>query len=304
MTTDALYRAVQACYEGWSGRYHDEYYGDAAPYPPVHVDLIRDLLRASRPATLLDAGCGPATVLRALDDLAGDRFGFDLTPAMVDEARRVLAPQNVPDSHVWCGNVVDAAAFRCPDPSAPPTFDATLCIGVLPHIPADRDDTVLDHLCASVSSGGRLIVEARNALFALFTFNRYTRAFVTDALLRLDARRAAADATTRAMLDDVESDLASLVRDDLPPRRRGDDAGAGYDDILSRTHNPFELAAACRARGLRDVEVLFYHYHALPPMFESRAPAYFRELSLAMEDPRDWRGHVMASAFLVTGVAP
>ena len=30
-------------------------------------------------------------------------------------------------------------------------------------------------------------------------------------------------------------------------------------------------------------------------------PELFRQASLAMEDPEDWRGHFMASAFLVVG---
>jgi hypothetical protein len=37
-------------------------------------------------------------------------------------------------------------------------------------------------------------------------------------------------------------------------------------------------------------------------MLESAAPALFREASLAMEaDPTDWRGHFMASAFILVG---
>ena len=49
------------------------------------------------------------------------------------------------------------------------------------------------------------------------------------------------------------------------------------------------------------MRTLFYHYHCLPPMFESAMPELFRRASLAMENPEDWRGHFMASAFLVVG---
>ena len=50
--------------------------------------------------------------------------------------------------------------------------------------------------------------------------------------------------------------------------------------------------------------MLFYHYHALPPMLEAAAPELFRRASVAMEDPRDWRGHFMASAFVLVGRRP
>jgi hypothetical protein len=39
-------------------------------------------------------------------------------------------------------------------------------------------------------------------------------------------------------------------------------------------------------------------------MAEKHLPKTFRERSVAMEDPRDWRGHFLASAFIVKGRKP
>jgi hypothetical protein len=70
---------------------------------------------------------------------------------------------------------------------------------------------------------------------------------------------------------------------------------------LSRTHNPLVLKERFAAAGFREVQLLFYHFHCLPPMLEPALPALFRRESLAMEDPHDWRGHFMASAFILAG---
>jgi len=70
---------------------------------------------------------------------------------------------------------------------------------------------------------------------------------------------------------------------------------------LSRTHNPLVLKQQFVGAGFTDVRVLFYHFHCLPPMFEAEVPELFRRVSVAMEDPEDWRGHFMASAFLLVG---
>lgn len=51
---------------------------------------------------------------------------------------------------------------------------------------------------------------------------------------------------------------------DLPPTRKGYEGEPGYDEVLSRTYNPFELKAIASEAGLRDVDVLFYHFHAFP----------------------------------------
>ena len=55
---------VQSCYSTWARTYFDDYYSGAGAYPPVHVDIVRGLLKASGAKSLLDAGCGPASMLR------------------------------------------------------------------------------------------------------------------------------------------------------------------------------------------------------------------------------------------------
>jgi hypothetical protein len=163
----------------------------------------------------------------------------------------------------------------------------------------------LANLRDAVRPGGLVAVEARNQLFALFTLNRYSRDLFRDTLIDVGAlQRQVADAGERAALEKAMAVLDERFRLDLPPTRTGHAGEPGYDEVLSRTHNPFVLRQQALEQGLTDVEVLFYHYHALPPMLEGAAPDLFRRASLAMEDPRDWRGHVMASALVLVGRRP
>jgi SAM-dependent methyltransferase len=264
---------VKDCYSTWGETYYDEYYGEDAPYPPVHRDLLIHLLRVAGARRILDAGAGPASFLRDLDADEFERAGFDLTPEMVAEANRVLGGRG----EVWEGSVLDRVAYR----GGP--YDAAVCVGVLPHVPPEADAAVLANLRDAVRPGGLVVVEARNELFALFTLNRYTFDFFRESLL-----------------PDVPAErlepLKELLRMDLPPIRSGKADEPGYDEVLSRTHNPFVLRTQAENAGLQDVRTLFYHYHDVPPML---GPSI--ERSVALEDPEDWRGHFLASAFLVTG---
>jgi SAM-dependent methyltransferase len=293
-------KRVQSCYSTWSGSYYESYYGANAPYPPVHRDLIRDLLRARQPRTLLDAGCGPASFLREVTADGMDLYGFDLTPEMVAEAQRVLAATGTPPQHLWQGSVLDSESFRVPAGGGPDRFDAVVCAGVMPHVTPDSDAVVIRNLRDSVRPGGLVILEARNQLFSLFTLNRYTHEFFARELLT--AVPGAATTAVGNLVEQATGELAGMLRMDLPPVRRGTPSEPGYDEVLSRTHNPHVLQRQFIDAGLEDVEVLFFHFHALPPMFESRAPELFRELSLGIENPRDWRGYYMASAFLLAGI--
>jgi len=285
---------VQSCYSTWARTYFDEYYAGAGAYPPVHVGIVRSLLQHCGAKSLIDAGCGPASMLRQLTDLGLDLYGFDLTAEMVEEARRTMAALGVPVERFWMGSVARAADYRTPAGG----YDAAICCGVLPHVPAELDRAVIENLHAALAPGGTVAIEARNQLFALFTLNRYSRDLFLDELIDL----ASLPAAERDALAPALAALDQQFRVDLPPVRQGKAGEPGYDEVLSRTHNPLVLRGQLEAAGFRDVRLHFYHYHALPPMLESFVPGWFRQRSLALEDPSDWRGHFMASAFIVSGV--
>jgi len=69
---------------------------------------------------------------------------------------------------------------------------------------------------------------------------------------------------------------------------------------LAKFRNPLsienELFEPC---NFSLVDIHFYHYHALPPIFENKYPKLFRDMSLKMEKPNDWKGYLMASAYVI-----
>lgn len=260
--------AVRSCYSTWAQTYHADYY--VSGYPPVHQTLVQKLLRESGAKTVLDAGCGPASMLRSFRGMGLDLSGFDLTPEMVIEARRVMGHS----AYIWQGSVTDSAAF------GGTLHDAAICIGVLPHVPQSQDQSVIENLRNAVRPGGLVIAEARNQFFALFSLNSYSHEFFMSELIGKVPER-------------VKGKLAAHFNMDQPFLR-------DYDQVLSRTHNPLKLKAQFEEAGFKDVKTLFYHFHCLPPMFEAELPD-FRERSLEMEDPEDWRGYFMASAFMIAG---
>jgi SAM-dependent methyltransferase len=286
---------VKACYSTWAETYHTDYFGPQASYPPVHRDIVLRLVRESGARSLLDAGCGPATFLREFAGLGMDLYGFDLTPEMVVEARRVMGEKGVDPKNIWQGSVTNPDSYRGAGDRA---YDAAICLGVLPHVPAEADAAVIANLRDRVRPGGLAVVEARNQLFALFTLNRYSYDLFVKELIGVPRSDGAPDGAT---MRDALAELQTRFRMDLPPIRKGKEGEPGYDEVLSRAHNPLLLARAFSDAGFTKVRTLFYHFHCLPPMLQSRFPEYFLKESLAREDPEDWRGYFMASAFLVAG---
>jgi SAM-dependent methyltransferase len=294
----AVEAQVKTCYSTWGESYYGDYYGPDAPYPPVHLDLVRRLVDGVEATRLLDAGCGPASMLRHLTAPGRAVYGFDLTPEMTSEARRVMTELGVAPDHLWNGSVLDPAHY-VPPGETHAAFDCVVRCGVLPHVPDGSDPAVIANIRDALRPGGTAIVEARNELFSLFTLNRYSHQFFRDRLLSVAQLQRDAGAE-RAGLDQALAQMESIFRTDLPPIRRGKADEPGYDEVLSRSHNPLSLRQQFETLGFAETRLMFYHFHCLPPMLAAHVPQLFRAGSLAMEaNPGDWRGLFMASAFFV-----
>lgn len=291
-------KAIAHCYSTWGKTYYDEYYGSNSPYPPVHTELLRSILTDNAVKTILDAGCGPASFLRDVIKENWNLYGFDLTPEMVNEGKRIFSENNIDPSQIWQGSIIDKSSFKKPDGNTP-EFDAVVCGGVLPHIPEEHDKTVVENLRDAVRSGGIVALEARNQLFGMFTLNRYSYDLFLKELIKPEIIRDRLKGNAEKM-DQVVEQMKERFRMDIPAIRKGKAGEPGYDEVLSRTHNPFVLKQQFEDAGLQNIKIMFYHYHCVPPMFSGLLGDDFIPQSVSMENPNDWRGYFMASAFYIT----
>ena len=291
-------KSIAHCYSTWGETYYDEYYGSNSPYPPVHTELLRSILKESNVNTILDAGCGPASFLRDVIKENWNLYGFDLTPEMVVEGKRILAENGIDPSQIWQGSIIEKTSFKKPEGKTP-LFDAVVCGGVMPHIPEEHDKTVINNLRDSVRPGGLVALEARNQLFAMFTLNRYSYDLFLKELIKPETIKKRLKVNGEK-IDMVVDQMKERFRMDIPSIRKGKSGEPGYDEVLSRTHNPFVLKQQFEEAGLQNIKIMFYHYHCVPPMFAGLLGDEFIEQSVSMEKPNDWRGYFMASAFYIT----
>ena len=223
-------------------------------------------------------------------------WGFDLAPQMVKKAKAQLESRGL-KNRVWSGDISEDSAFRPAGMDTPEEFDVCIAMGVFPHL--EDEVGALKNMTAATRPGGRVLVEFRNELFSLYTLNRYSYEFLFNRLIRPDELKIK-HPEYESQVEEVGSKLEEFFRLDQPPVRRGAEGSPGYDEILSKFHNPLEIADSFVKAGLRVIGIHFYHYHAIPPLFEEDYPQLFRILSLEMEaNPSDWRGYFMSSAFVV-----
>ena len=119
---------------------------DAAPYVRAALALFAEKVRSADGGPVADVGCGPGHVTAHLRELGLDAFGFDLSPAMVDVARR-----EYPGVRFEVGSMTE---LDLPDASVA----GLLAFWSLVHVPDSALPGVFTHFRRVVRAGGPLLV--------------------------------------------------------------------------------------------------------------------------------------------------
>ena len=300
--------SVQQHYDASAENYHLQYERHLlqdlnreypANYFRLHL-LINSFLR-NKVKRVVEVGVGEGTPLVTLAKAGMEVSGFDISENMVGKARENFKTSGLTGDRIIWGDIQDPITYSPLLKDGP--FDALLAMCVLPHIRNDR--FVIENMKDMVKPGGRVFIEFRNKLFSLFTFNRYTYEFIMDDLLQ---------GVSPALKKHIELDLKKRLEMDRPSLKlkgastlssentEAEDV-PGYDAILSKFHNPFEILELFKTCGFKQSKLHWYHYHPAMPHLDSDNQALFRDEALKLEHEHSgWRGFFLCSAFVVEAV--
>ena len=240
---------------------------------------------------LLDVGCGEATPLIEICKSTGlSTYAFDITDEMVNIAKNKLKENGFNSENVIKANIANIKTFD--DKFDDNFFNASLCLGVMPHVPNVLE--ALKNIRKKMAPQSVSYISFRNLLFSMFTLNRYSKEFFLDTLMsHLNKKEA----------NEIEEDFNKRFAIQYPPHRETNKAGGvGYDTIKAEFHNPLTIKDVTKSAGFKEPKIFFYHFHPAPPMYENNliSKKSYRKLCISMEkNPTDWRGHFMCSAFLL-----
>jgi 2-polyprenyl-3-methyl-5-hydroxy-6-metoxy-1,4-benzoquinol methylase len=287
---DDYYNSVA---EGYARQYQRDNLATATVYPANYFRLQIFVQRMAELglSSVYEVGVGEGTPLATLAGMGFRVAGCDIADAMVEKCKATFRTHGLDEGLIRWGDVLDATTLAPQLKGG--AFDAVIAAGVLPHVA--NDGLAIRNMAMMVRPGGRLFVEFRNKLFSLFTMNRYTKSFILDDLL------AAVDPAIKAK---VAAELDRRLATDLPPVRAvgGDGKAPGYDAILSKFHNPFELRETFERLGFAVQGIHWYHYHPAPPMLAGEIGPAFNQAAMAMEHEGSWRGNFLCSAGVVEAV--
>ncbi|MFD0022238.1 class I SAM-dependent methyltransferase [Streptomyces sp. NPDC058382] len=148
MDAESWLADTRASYDTVAADYADQVRDllDRSPHERAALALFADLVRTAGGGPVADVGCGPGRITAHLSGLGADAFGIDLSPAMIEVARR-----DHPGLRFEVGSMTD---LDLADTSAA----GIVAWYSLIHVPDDEIGPVLAHFRRVLRPGGLLLL--------------------------------------------------------------------------------------------------------------------------------------------------
>jgi len=288
--------SVASHYDGSASSYSDQYNeamiwtNEEYPANYFRLKMVRRILAEAGVQSLYEHGVGDATPLVTIASDGIRVAGNDVSPEMVKVARANMLEHGLDPESISFLDVQDSNAIKAEREHAG-NFEAVMALGVIPHVTDDH--AFVSSMDLFLNPGGRLLLQFRNSMFSMFTFNRLTKEFILDELI---------PDVPESVRQVVQADLDQRLAVDKPPLRTRP-TGDGYDEILSRFHNPFELSEVVKSFGYSGLKFHWYNYHPAYPMIAGNIdPKVYRQAQMDLEGDQSWRGMFLCSAGVIEAV--
>lgn len=242
-------------------------------------EIFVKLLKKHKPKKIIDAGCGAGMPLIDIKKRGFNIIGYDKAKNMVLEAKENLKNNKLSPNLVFYDD------FENPKMIKNNSVDCILGMGAF-YYAKNVNKTLLNQK-KKLKKNGRLIFSLRNRLFDIITLNNYTKKFLGEIYEVRSLKK-----TWR----NKYKNLTLNFSDRKKYKFKNIDESRVYNHI---PHNPLTIKNEMAKLGLSVEGIYFYHFHALPPVFENYDKDYYRKISWKIENPLDWRGFFLASAFIV-----
>lgn len=129
------------------------------------TDVSRKFL--SKKCKILDIGCGSGELVIDLLKLGFDAQGIDFSESMIKKAKRQATKNKVEKNKFTCDSFFDYLFDG--------KFDLICANGFIEYISEDQFKQFLKKTHRLLSKNGILVINSRNRLFNIFSFNNYTK---------------------------------------------------------------------------------------------------------------------------------
>ena len=252
---------------------------ESYPANQKRLEIFLSLIKKYKPKKIIDAGCGNGMPLITIKKLRFNIKGYDKAKNVVKEAKINLKNNNLDE------NLIQSGDFENPKHIKDNSVNCILGMGTFYY--SKKFIQTLKNQKRKLMKNGHLIFSLRNQLFDIATLNDYSIKFYSK-LYEINKFKPMIKKKYLKLFTGYSNRKKFKIKN--------------IDDyqVFSNTHNPLTIEKEILNKvGLKLNGIYFYHYHAIPPVFEKIDKINFRKQSYKMEKPNDWRGFFIASSFVI-----
>jgi 2-polyprenyl-3-methyl-5-hydroxy-6-metoxy-1,4-benzoquinol methylase len=255
------------------------------PRDEIFIDLILpEYKKENKEIAVLDFGCGGGKLLLDMLELGIKAQGIEKHNNICRLAKQRLREAGFDENKIIQGSMEELSQM----PSA--SFDFIVLMGVFQYLSAEDYGRLLKIIHQLLKPGGHLVASFQNALFDIFTFNKYTVDFFKENFFRPLG-------LNELLGDELINDLKGLM---AYPEKPDYSLAIARDNIYVRTTNPLTIADELKKYKFKLAEKYFYSFFLLPRLIEGK---YKDKLKTMQEEfevkrSREWYGYFMANAFV------
>ena len=263
----------------YSRMYKGINFKESYPANVKRLEIFLSLIKKYKPKKIIDAGCGTGMPLIKIKKMRFNISGYDKAKNIVKEAKINLKNNNLDE------NLIQSGDFENPKHIKDNSVNCILGMGTFYY--SKKFIQTLKNQKRKLMKNGHLIFSLRNQLFDIATLNDYSIKFYSK-LYEINKFKPMIKKKYLKLFTGYSNRKKFKIKN--------------IDDyqVFSNTHNPLTIEKEILNKvGLKLNGIYFYHYHAIPPVFEKIDKINFRKQSYKMEKPNDWRGFFIASSFVI-----
>ena len=263
------------------------YFSAYAPRDEVFLQLILPAYQKKHRGKIvaLDFGCGGGGLLLKMLNLGIEAKGIEKHGELFSLAQGRLEKAGFDRKNIIQGSI------EALDDLPKNSFDFVVVMGVFQYLSPLQKKQLYKKIHRILKPGGHMVGTYQNALFDLFTFNKYTIDFFDQKVFK-------ALKFDRLMGKNITDDLKSLIthpdKPDYSPK-------IARDNIYVETTNPLTIADELLQHNFMILQKYFYSFFPLPRLLEGKHKDKVEKFKKQFEVKRstEWYGHFMANAFVV-----
>lgn len=230
-------------------------------------------------AKTLDVACGVGDLVISLLKKNYDAFGVDFTSAMIKQAKSDAKKLNLSTDRFFISSVFEF------DPKT--KFNLISANGFIEYISQDQLINFINRSYQLLEKNGILIIESRNRLFNVFSFNKYTQAEIRIKQINHLLEECILFNTAKNLKELLNQNFTSKISENL---QQHEYTGNEFTNIMvdkRYQYTPFELIAMLRKYGFEIIDLMPYHIHAISTGAKEIKPKIQTYLAYHLQEQED-----------------